>query len=143
MAILFYEQWYDVFSNFSALAVEFEGALYPTAEHAYQAAKCTDPAGKQAILRAKSPAEAKDIANLAYQAAKHPQWDQIKVGVLENILRAKLAQHDTVRQALMRSGKEDIGEASPDDMFWGYGDGQGQNQLGKLWMKLRSELVVS
>lgn len=143
MAILFYEQWYDVFSNFSALAVEFEGVLYPTAEHAYQAAKCTDPAGKEAIRQAKSPAEAKDIANLAYQAARHPQWDDIKVGVLEQILRAKVAQHNVVRQALLRSGQEEIGEASPDDTFWGYGDGKGQNQLGKLWMKIRGELVVS
>jgi ribA/ribD-fused uncharacterized protein len=141
MSIYFYDQWYDVLNNFSANAVEIEGILYPTSEHAYQAAKCTDPDGKQEIKSAKSPLLAKEISNQKYKSAKDPDWNDKKLGVMESILRAKLAQHQEVREALIKSGTEEIAEDSPVDAFWGRGeDGNGENQLGKLWMKIRSEL---
>jgi ribA/ribD-fused uncharacterized protein len=141
MSIYFYDQWYDVLNNFSANAVEIEGILYPTSEHAYQAAKCTDPDGKQEIKSAKSPLLAKEISNQKYKSAKDSDWNNKKLGVMESILRAKLAQHQEVREALIKSGTEEIAEDSPVDAFWGRGeDGNGENQLGKLWMKIRSEL---
>lgn len=60
--------------------------------------------------------------------------------MLEEILRAKLAQHPEAQDALCDSGHEDIVEDSPTDYFWGEGaDGSGQNMLGKLWMKVRDE----
>lgn len=141
MAIYFYDQWYDVLNNFSANAVEIGGILYPTSEHAYQAAKCTDPNGKEEIRKAKSPLLAKEISNKKYKSAKDPEWDMKKLAVMESILRAKLDQHQEVRNALLKNVDEEIAEDSPVDSFWGRGkDGNGENQLGKLWMKLRSEL---
>lgn len=141
MPIYFYDQWYDVLNNFSANAVEINGALYPTSEHAYQAAKCTDPVGKEEVRKAKSPLLAKEVSNVKYKSAKDPDWDNKKLTVMESILRAKLDQHKEVFDALVKSGNEDIAEDSPIDSFWGRGkDGNGENQLGKLWMKIRSEL---
>lgn len=75
MPIYFYNQWYDVLNNFSANAVEIDGILYPTSEHAYQAAKCTDPNGKEEVRMAKSPLLAKEISNRKYKLAKDPDWD--------------------------------------------------------------------
>ncbi len=141
MAIYFYDHWYDVLNNFSANAVEIDGVLYPTSEHAYQAAKCTDAKGKQEIIAAKSPLLAKEVSNVTYKSVKDPDWASKKTAVMESILRAKLAQHHEVYDALLKSGQEEIAEDSPFDAFWGRGeDGNGQNQLGKLWMKIRSEL---
>jgi ribA/ribD-fused uncharacterized protein len=141
MPVHFYNQWYDVLNNFSANAVKIDGVIYPTGEHAYQAAKCTDPKGKKEILAATSPLQAKVIANQKYAMAKHANWNEVKLDVMESILRAKLEQHQEVREALLRSGDEEIAEDSPGDTFWGRGtDGRGENQLGKLWMKIRSEL---
>ena len=75
-----------------------------------------------------------------YKAARDPDWGNKKVAVVEEILRAKLAQHPEAQEALRESGDEDIVEDSPTDYFWGIGaDGSGQNVLGKLWMKLRDE----
>jgi N-glycosidase YbiA len=140
MPIKFYTSDFYVFNNFSAHAVEFRGKLYPTSEHAYQAAKCTDPQGQEAIRNARSPLQAKALANETYRAARDPDWASKKVAVLEEILRAKLAQHLEAREALQNSGHEDIVEDSPTDYFWGEGaDGSGQNMLGKLWMKIRDE----
>jgi N-glycosidase YbiA len=140
MPIRFYTPRFYVFNNFSAHAIEFEGKLYPTSEHAYQAAKCTAPQGREEIRQARSPLQAKMLANETYRAAKDPDWEGKKVSVLEAILRAKLAQHPEAQEALIESGQEEIIEDSPTDYFWGEGaDGSGQNMLGKLWMKLRNE----
>ena len=141
MSIYFYNQWYDVLNNFSANAVVIDGISYPTSEHAYQAAKCTDPVGKQEIVAAKSPLLAKEISNQKYKLAKDPEWNTKKFSAMESILRSKLDQHQEVRNALIKSANEEIAEDSPVDAFWGRGkDGSGENQLGKLWMKIRSEL---
>jgi N-glycosidase YbiA len=140
MSINFYTPKFYVFNNFSAHAIEFRGKLYPTSEHAYQAAKCTDPQGREAIRNARSPLRAKVLANETYKAAKDPDWGSKKIVVVEEILRAKLAQHPEAQEALRESGHEDIVEDSPTDYFWGVGaDGTGQNMLGKLWMKIRDE----
>lgn len=142
MTIKFYTPKFYIFNNFSAHAVEFRGQLYPTAEHAYQAAKCTDPRGQEEIRNARSPLEAKEISNGKYRAARDPGWDSKKLDVVESVLRAKLAQHREARDALRDSGDEEIVEDSPTDYFWGVGaDGTGKNMLGKLWMKLRQEFA--
>ncbi|MEU5874184.1 NADAR domain-containing protein [Glycomyces sp. NPDC047369] len=140
MVIRFYTPEFYVFNNFSAHSVEFQGNLYPTSEHAYQAAKCIDPVGRVEIQNARSPLQAKELANEKYRDVRDPEWDSKKVSVLEEILRAKLTQHREAREALRESGDEEIIEDSPTDYFWGEGvDGTGQNMLGKLWMKLRDE----
>ncbi|MEU4244243.1 NADAR family protein [Actinoplanes sp. NPDC026619] len=140
MPINFYTPRFYIFNNFSAHAIEYRGKLYPTSEHAYQASKCTDPAGQEEIRSSRSPLQAKVLANEIYRNAKDPHWDGKKVAIVEEILRAKLAQHSEARDALIESGDEDIVEDSPTDYFWGEGaDGSGQNMLGKIWMKLRDE----
>ncbi len=108
MPIYFYDQWYDVLNNFSANAVEMDGVLYPTSEHAYQAAKCTDLNGKKEIIAAKSPLLAKEVSNQKYMSAKVPDWNAKKLSVMESILRSKLEQHEEVRDALIKSGDEEI-----------------------------------
>lgn len=140
MPITFYTPAFYVLNNFSAHAIEYGGVLYPTAEHAYQAAKCTDPHGKDEIRNARSPILAKQVANETYRWARDPDWDSKKLAVAEEILRTKLAQHSEAQEALRASGDEDIVEDSPTDYFWGAGaDGSGQNMLGKIWMKIRAE----
>ncbi len=85
------------------------------------------------------------LANDVYKSAKDPSWDTKKIIVMESILRAKLAQHEEALDAPKQSGSEVIiAEDSPIDSFWGTGkDGTGQNQLGKLWMKIRAELPIT
>jgi ribA/ribD-fused uncharacterized protein len=140
MTINFYTPKFYVFNNFSAHAIEFRGKLYPTAEHAYQAAKCTDPEGQGAIRQARSPLQAKRLANETCKAARDPDWGNKRLEVVEEILRTKLAQHPEAQEALRESGDEEIVEDSPIDYFWGAGaDGTGQNMFGKLWMKIRDE----
>ncbi|HBV01253.1 MAG TPA: Swarming motility protein ybiA [Candidatus Taylorbacteria bacterium] len=138
-AIYFYTPAFDTFNNFSAHRIEIWGMRFPTAEHAYQWRKFEEThqdISKQ-ILNAGSPEEAQQIAR-RHKSKMPKDWHYTKVAVMEEILRAKLAQHETVRDTLKRSDNRKIIENSPIDSFWGCGpNGKGRNIVGILWMKLR------
>lgn len=53
----------------------------------------------------------------------------------------KLEQNPYVKKKLLQTKDYLIVEDSPKDAFWGWGPNRdGENQLGKLWMKLRDEI---
>ena len=57
------------------------------------------------------------------------------------ILKAKAEQHEYVRRKLLATGDRELIEDSWRDSFWGWGPNKdGQNMLGKLWMKVRANL---
>ncbi len=148
-----YERTFHALSNFASYAVEWPTrrgkyadwwatTLWPTSEHAYQAARFmqTAPELSEAILLARSAHVARQIA-MENQARQHPEWDDIKTGVMYSICNAKLLQHPYVERSLERTGDALIVEDSPTDSFWGWGpDHQGRNELGKIWMDLREAL---
>ena len=140
--ILFYEgRWYFL-SNFSSFVVFWRGLDWMTAEHAYQAAKFDDPIIRLLVRDARSAHDAKKVAR-ANQHKVRPEWRQdptVKLGVMEEILRAKLSQHSYIEEKLLETGEALIVEDSHKDGFWGRGpDWKGENHLGRLWMKLRDE----
>jgi ribA/ribD-fused uncharacterized protein len=138
--ILFYEGIHYMFSNFSSFAVEWKGVLWMTSEHAYQAAKFDDENIVNEIKHARSAHDSKVIAR-KYKEKVRQTWDTEKCIVMEDIVRAKLHQHEYIKRKLLESGDREIVEASPEDSFWGWGpDKQGENHLGKIWMKLREEI---
>jgi len=138
----FYEREFYVFSNFSSFQVEWMGYLWPTSEHAYQAARFFDrsPEYVQKIKDSRSAHEAFEIAqgNKQYQ---RDNWEAIKTEVMLEICRHKLQQNPYVWHKLELTNDEHLVEDSPVDSFWGWGaDRQGRNELGKVWMKLREEV---
>lgn len=144
-SIGFYEREFYCFSNFSSFAVEWKGRVWPTSEHAYQAAHFfeTAPELAEKIYNAKSAHEAYKLAQT--NANKAPlNWEEIKIGVMEDIVRHKLEQNPYVRHKLEQTDNKLIVEDSPKDSFWGWGENRdGRNELGKVWMKLRQEIIKS
>lgn len=70
-----------------------------------------------------------------------PDWEEIKIEVMKRGLYAKFTQNPDLKKSLLGTGDREIIEDSPYDSFWGCGPkGDGQNQLGKLLMRLRSHL---
>ena len=141
-AVYFYTPAFDALNNFSAHQIEIWGKCFPTAEHAYQWRKFSDAKAEIArqILEAGSPEEAQQTAHQNKRLVPK-EWHEKKVSIMEEILQAKQAQHETVRDALKRSGIRKIIENSPVDNFWGdRPKGNGQNMMGVLWMKIRSSL---
>lgn len=138
----FYEREFYCFSNFASFAVRWKGRLWPTSEHAYQAAKFlkTEPKLALKIWKAASSHEALKLATL-YKTKRAKNWDEIKFSVMEDILRNKLKQHPYMKYKLHLTGKRLMVEDSFRDDCWGWGPKKnGQNALGKIWMKLRDEL---
>jgi len=140
----FYPREFFMLDNFSSFQVEIWGRVWPTSEHAYQASHFfeTAPELAEEIFLARSAHDAFKLAKANGDKAP-ANWEEIKVGIMEEIVRAKLSQHYYIQQKLLQTGDVPIVEDSPKDSYWGWGpDHKGQNQLGKLWMKLRSELQV-
>jgi hypothetical protein len=75
------------------------------------------------------------------KARRRADWDDVKVDIMRDILRAKAAQHEYVRRKLLATGDRELVEDSWRDDFWGWGPNRdGKNMLGRLWMEVRAEL---
>ncbi|HLD91821.1 MAG TPA: NADAR family protein [Patescibacteria group bacterium] len=141
----FYEREFYCFSNFSSFQVEWRGRTWQTSEHAYQASHFfeTAPELVEEIFKAKSAHEAFKIAKA--NADKTPEnWDDRKIAIMEEIVKSKLEQNPYLMHKLMQTGEREIVEDSPKDDFWGWGEKRkGRNELGKIWMRLRDEVMES
>lgn len=140
--VYFYEQDFYVLSNFSSFAVEWDGLVFPTSEHAYHYEKFKETSGHTAlnILGARSAHDAFKIAEIN-KDLRRKDWDDVKVDIMRSILRAKTNQHEYVRRKLLATGDRILVEDSWRDDVWGWGPNRdGQNLLGKLWMEIREEL---
>ena len=135
----FLETRFHDLSPFSAHEIEVDGVIYKTAEHAYQALRAV-PEARFEIMNARSPMDAWRAGQLCKVAGKLlPNFD--KLTLMEIIFRAKLAQHTDIAKVLKMSGERELLKVYDVDYYWGTGaDGLGENQMGKLWMKLRAEL---
>lgn len=141
--VCFYERDFYVLSNFSAFKVKWKEIWFDTSEAAYHWEKFPDQPYIQAAIR--NAISAHDAFKLAEvnRAFRRSDWDLVKLGVMQNILRAKLKQHEYVRRKLLATGGRLLVEDSWRDSYWGWGpDRNGLNMLGRLWMQLREELMA-
>lgn len=141
-AIYFMSHAYDVLNPWSAHQVKVWGITFPTVEHAYHYRKFSDrmPALAKKILQAPSPWAAMQIER-QYKTERRKDWEDIKLGVMAELLRAMVAQNDDVRECLLATGNKSLVKNSPFDEYWGSGRaGKGGNQMGKLFMQIREEL---
>lgn len=141
--IFFYEHEFYVFSNFSSFKLLWKGRDYMTSEHAYHSEKFEDETIKEEIMQTRSAHDAYTLAQ-DRKSRRRSDWDGVKLGIMKDILRAKVAQHPYVKKKLLESGSRTLVEDSWRDDFWGWGPNKdGQNHLGKLWMEVREEVRKS
>lgn len=139
------EKPYGAFSNLYRREVRLDGHTFPTAEHAYQAAKARRPEVRDWILAAPSPALLAMAAHGLYQWDIVPEWSRIKFDRMRAVLRAKYTQHADLRDLLLSTGTARLVEAGTVDSavnrLWGEINGKGKNMLGVLLMELREQLA--
>lgn len=130
---------YRFLSNFWPAKVMMDQETYPSVEHAYQAAKTTDPSLRKQIALATTPGRAKKMGGgLAFRN----DWEEIKLDVMEMLLRQKFAKGSDLAAQLVSTGERELIEGNHwHDVFWGVCKGKGQNHLGRLLMKIRGELA--
>ena len=127
-------------SNFHPSPIRVQGIWFPTVEHAFQAAKTLNPAERDEIARATTPGRAK---RLGRRVTLRRDWESVKVGVMEDLLRRKFDGVGPLRQQLQDTSPAELIEGNTwGDTFWGVCKGRGQNQLGLLLMKIRDEGVA-
>lgn len=106
-------------------------------EHAYQAAKTLVKGEQDIIWASKSAKEAKRIGKAL---TMRNDWESIKENVMLDLLRIKF-QYGTLKEQLLSTGDAELIEGNWwGDTYWGVCKGVGENKLGKLLMKVRSEL---
>jgi ribA/ribD-fused uncharacterized protein len=142
-----FSQWYE--APFVA-----GGAAYRTAEHFMMAEKARlfgDEAIRQAVLKSRTPGEAKKLGR---QIAGFDEgtWlrERFQVVVAANL--EKFAQNVALRDFLVQTGERVLVEASPVDSIWGIGlaadhadaarpdQWPGLNLLGFALMEVRARL---
>ncbi|HMO14895.1 MAG TPA: NADAR family protein [Pirellulaceae bacterium] len=159
--ILFFNRDRESFgflSNYHEASIEIEGVNYRSTEFYYQAQKSHDPEFKEAIQNAKNADHAKGIGADPQRSRKarkrswfhgrleamRPDWNDVKLTVMEVAVRAKFKQNPELAEMLLATGDAIIVEDSKHDPFWGIGrDGMGTNWMGRLLMQVREELRES
>ena len=141
------ERPYGAFSNLYRRAFIFEGEVYPTAEHAYQAGKARKPEVKEWLMNAPSPALLAMAAHGLYYWDIAPGWSTTKFDRMKRVLLAKFTAFDDLRELLLSTGSRRLVETattdSPVNRLWGEVNGNGKNMLGVLLMEVRDELLKS
>lgn len=145
--IMFYrasDKPYGVFSNLYRRSIEFEGEVFATSEHAYQAGKARKPEVRRWLMSAPSPALLAMAAHGLYYWDVAPGWSKTKFDRMRRVLHAKFTQHDDLRAILLSTGCSRLVEAATVDnevnRLWGEVNGRGRNMLGELLMELRTKL---
>lgn len=132
-----FQDEYAFLSNSFPSPIRHDGLTFSCAEAAFQAARCLHDSDKQRIAQGDG-ARAK---RLAAKIEPPHDWDDRKLPVMEEILRAKFTQNPQLAQKLAATGNAVLLFGGK-DRFWGKDlyTNQGENRLGQLLMKLRTEL---
>lgn len=129
---------YRFLSNFEYADVEMGGNIYPTTEHAYQAAKTLNEDERELIRTCGEPKFAKRWGS---KVKMRRDWDDLKVEYMYDLNCQKYNNHPHLREKLLATGDAYLEETNTwNDTFWGVCNGVGENTLGKLLMQIRDEI---
>ena len=126
-------------SNMYPCRVHYRGIEYTCAESAFQAQKCTDESEKLMF----NNINGFESKKLGRKVSLRKDWNTVRVSIMEEIVRAKFAQHPELANKLTKVEGHIQVDNSWKDTFWGVCNGVGENHLGKILMKIRDELNSS
>ena len=131
---------YGEFSNFALYPIKLKGKVWPTTEHYFQAQKFVGTDHEEKIRKVSKPIQAAQLGRTR-KIRIRKNWDSMKDNIMFEALKAKFSQHKDLGLLLIETGDKILIEHTENDDYWGDGgNGKGKNRLGKLLMKLRSEL---
>ena len=139
MDIKIFDGDYAFLSNFYEVPVIYK-YVYGSAEAAYQAQKAIDSNDAFEFTKY-NPKQAK---SMGHKIEIRDDWEDVKVAFMRDILFAKFIQNPKLTKRLLETGDNKlIYDNNLHDTFWGVDSetGAGQNNLGKILMELRTELL--
>jgi hypothetical protein len=147
MTITAFRGKYAFLSNFYSSPVYLDGELYPTVEHAYQAAKSLSAEDRQRIQLAATPAEAK---RLGRKLNLREDWNDVRLKIMYNLLRQKFDLINNSELALLLESTAPVRLVEGNswhDNYWGVcycsqarcASVPKYNHLGRILMRIREE----
>jgi len=128
---------YYFLSNFFPSRAELEGLTFPTVEHAFVAAKTESIVIRGRVQSIPTPGQAKRFGRTIRLRG---DWEDVKLGIMEELIRKKFSLPELRNKLLATEGLK-LEEINPwHDTYWGVYNGEGENHLGKILMKIRSEI---
>ena len=126
----------EFLSNMYPCYISYEGKIYPSVEHAFQAAKTLDP--EERILF--QICETYRIKQLGKSVELRSDWETVKVSVMKELIKTKFSD-PILAKKLVDTGDAELVEGNTwGDTFWGVCKSKGENHLGKLLMEVREEI---
>jgi ribA/ribD-fused uncharacterized protein len=141
-----------VWSNFYNSEFQEEGIVFNCVEQYYCAGKAKqfeDPNALQAIMKEKNPAIQKGIKVKNFNTE---DWLETASEVMKRGVKLKFEQNSVLREKLLKTGKDELVEASKNDNYWGIGISLkdpklmhrslwGKNNLGLILQAVRREIT--
>lgn len=130
---------YDFLSNFYEVPVTVDDITYRNAEAAFQAQKCVNEDDKLKFV----DLDGKAAKHLGRTVELRQDWNDVKYGIMKNIVFNKFAQNADIALELFATDKAELIEGNVwNDTTWGVSlkTGKGKNWLGKILMEVREEL---
>jgi ribA/ribD-fused uncharacterized protein len=129
---------YEWLSNFYESEVIYQGIKYRSTENAYQAAKCESNANRRSFMKIK-PYKAKELGRLVQKNGHaRSDWKQVQLKVMYDVCADKFYRNIELREKLVKTGNKYLEETNDwNDTFFGVCNGIGENNLGKILMKIR------
>lgn len=143
-SILGFQKHHRWLSNMWPVEIEMGGIKFHSVENAYQAAKYI---GNKSIVEKLAKMPSLETKAFTRDRVRNPWttegFDDKKVGFMRTFLRKKF-QNPCLRAKLLNTGDVYIEETNSwDDTFWGCcPEGVGENNLGKLLMEIRGEIIM-
>jgi len=137
---------YRFLSNFWPCSIKYPECLpepfdiFSSSEHVFQAMKCENETERYLIRNAETAGKAK---RLGRKVQIRQDWDKIKNDVMFSVVKSKFEQNIDLADLLLATGDEELVEGNDwGDIYWGVCNGEGQNHLGKILMKIRYIITV-
>ena len=124
------------------MTVDDADYIFPSVEHYYQAMKFYASDKRfDVILKLKDPDEARLLTKTPeYKINRRKDFDTNKFDIMEKALYAKFIQNPEAAELLKSTGDAILIKSCPVCYKCGFGEGSGMNRIGKVLMKIRSEI---
>ena len=125
---------YAFLSNMYEAPFEWDGRMYRNSEAAFQSAKTL----KKKYRDDFSGADGKKAKRMGRTISLRRDWESVKDGIMEEVVRAKFSQNPELLRRLIDTGDMELVEGNSwHDTYWGVDQetGEGENHLGIILMK--------
>ena len=131
-----FREEYSFLSNFYPSRIRIMGLIFPCIENAFQACKCINYEDVVKFTNI-TPSQAKALGR---RIKLRQNWEDLKVEYMYRLLKIKFSDYDLKHKLISTGDIELVEDNNWGDKFWGRCGGIGENNLGKLLMKVREEL---